>query len=120
MRIAFDDNFENFDFYPTEYLQMVANYLECELSNLMIVSEIGEMEEIEDMRKLNKVLHGYSYESSEEIVDDFEGLTIGSAEKGQMLFYGIKAIKTVAEQNASPIGIWIDKKDLEHLKVLIK
>jgi hypothetical protein len=86
----------------------------------MIVSEIGEMEEIEDMRELNKVLHGYSYESSEEIDDDFEGLTIGSAEKGKMVFYGIKEIKSVAEQNASPIGIWMDKKELENFKILIR
>jgi hypothetical protein len=113
---------KDFEFYPEQYLNDIAERLECPIEKLSIIYEIGDIDEIGCIESIieEKILNDFEVEQLEILDDEYPEVCIGSIEFLKMKFQDGFELKVIVEQNASPIGIWINDDEIENLQNQIR
>lgn len=109
-----DINSEELCSYPIDYLRAVSNVLNCEIEDLRLITNISDEEDlwIETWSHddLEEVMRAVTITDLEILKDDYE-IAIGHIQH-----LTVDDIHLVSEQNASPMGFWIDVNQIDELK----
>jgi len=108
---------EELDFYPEEYLNTLADKLECFPKELCLITSVSrckdDWDEMWDINELKAFMEIDKIKKVETLADDYQ-VCIGSIEVCRI----DDKVTVIAEQNASPVCFWISESGLEDFRTI--